>query len=145
MALTKLMGQNFRIQDGSSVINEAVTCSVQIQGNQESVNTKDDAGGFVKEQMTSRNWNVSVETLDVSVATLRKYIQLFVNQGGVDTSGSTGITVGWDQTSGTDNKTLENAEIARSGNAFLTSIGISAANRQTCRLSLGFQGNGPIQ
>ena len=145
MALTKLMGQNFRVQNGSSVINEAVSCSVQIQGNQESVNTKDNAGGFVKEQMTSRNWNVSVETLDVSVVTLRKYIQLFVNQGQVNASGGTGIIIGWDKTSGEDNKTLENADIARSGSAWLTSIGISAANRQTSRLSLGFQGNGAIQ
>lgn len=139
------MGQNFRVQNGSSVINEAVSCSVQIQGNQESVNTKDNAGGFVKEQMTSRNWNVSVETLDVSVVTLRKYIQLFVNQGQVNASGGTGIIIGWDKTSGEDNKTLENADIARSGSAWLTSIGISAANRQTSRLSLGFQGNGAIQ
>lgn len=145
MALTKLMGQNFRIQCASAVVDEAVSCTVQIQGNQETVNTKDDSGGFVKEQMTSRNWNVSVETLDVSVTTLRKYIQLFVDQGVFGTSGENGINIGWDQTSGTNNKTLENATIARSGNSYLTSIGISAANRQTCRLSLGFQGNGPIE
>lgn len=139
------MGQNFRIQCDSAVVDEAVSCTVQIQGNQESVNTKDGVGGFVKEQMTSRGWNVSVETLDVSVVTLRKYIQLFVDQGTFGTSGENGANIGWDQTSGLDNRTLENAAIARSGNAYLTSIGISAANRQICRLSLGFQGNGPIE
>lgn len=144
MALTKLMGQNFRVIESSAVINEAVSCQVQISGNQEQVNTKDSAGMFTDEQMVSRGWNVNVETLDVSVATLRKWIRRFVEQGISDESGATGVVIGWDQTSGDNNATPETELFARSGQAWLTSLSFSANNRQTCRLSLQFQGNGAI-
>ena len=138
------MGQNFRVIESSAVINEAVSCQVQISGNQEQVNTKDSAGMFTDEQMVSRGWNVNVETLDVSVATLRKWIRRFVEQGISDESGATGVVIGWDQTSGDNNATPETELFARSGQAWLTSLSFSANNRQTCRLSLQFQGNGAI-
>ena len=144
MALTKLMGQHFRLFEGSAAVAEAVSCQVQITGNNEQVNTKDSADMFTDEQMVSRGWSASVETLDVSVATLRKYIKAFVEQGVSGTSGANGLTIGWDQAAGDQNRTAQNANFARSGMAWLSSLSLSANNRQTCRLNLNFQGNGAI-
>jgi hypothetical protein len=93
--------------------------------------------------VTSRNWNAQVETFDVTVATLRSWINRFNTQALGD-SGSTGIHVGWDQTSGDNNSTIENADIARSGSAWLTDFSLQANNRQTARLSLQFTGNGAL-
>lgn len=143
MALTKMMGQNFRVFEGSAVINEAVSCQVAITSSVEDSSTKDSPSGYAKSQMASRGWNAQVETFDVAVAQLRSWISRFNNQQ-ITSSGNTGIVIGWDQTSGNENKTLENADIARSGNAWLTDISLQANNRQTCRLSLQFTGNGAL-
>lgn len=143
MAVQKLMGQNFRVVEGSAVITEAVSCTVQIGTSVEDSSTKDTKSGYSQSQVTSRNWNAQVETFDVTVATLRSWISRFNTQA-ADASGATGILVGWDQTSGDNNSTVENADIARSGNAWLTDFSLQANNRQTARLSLQFTGNGAL-
>lgn len=143
MALQKLMGQNFRVTEGSGVINEAVSCQVAITTSVEDASTKDTQSGYAKSQMMSRGWNVQVDMFDVAVATLRTWITRFNSQA-VDSSGTTEFYVGWDQTSGTDNRTTENAAIQRSGQAWLTDFSLQANNRQTCRLSLQFTGNGAL-
>lgn len=143
MALQKLMGQNFRVTEGSSVINEAVSCQVAITTSVEDASTKDSQSGYAKSQMMSRGWNVQVDMFDVAVASLRTWITRFNTQASND-SGTTEFFVGWDQTSGTDNSTLENSDIQRSGSAWLTDFSLQANNRQTCRLSLQFTGNGAL-
>lgn len=143
MALQKLMGQNFRVTEGSSVINEAVSCQVAITTSVEDSSTKDTPSGYAKSQMMSRGWNVQVDMFDVAVASLRSWINRF-NAQAIDESGHTGFNIGWDQTSGTDNSTLENSDIQRSGEAWLTDFSLQANNRQTCRLSLQFTGNGAL-
>lgn len=143
MALQKLMGQNFRVVEGSAVIDEAVSCTVQIGTSVEDSSTKDSPTGYAQSQVTSRNWNAQVETFDVSLAKLRSWIGLFNTQA-LNDSGATGIVLGWDQTSGNDNKTLESADIARSGAAWLTDFSLQANNRTTARLSLQFTGNGKL-
>lgn len=143
MAVQKLMGQNFRVVEGSAVITEAVSCTVQIGTSVEDSSTKDTKSGYSRSQVTSRNWNAQVETFDVTVAKLRAWITRFNTQT-IDASGNTGTLIGWDQTSGDTNSTLENANISRSGNAWLTDFSLQANNRQTARLSLQFTGNGAL-
>lgn len=136
MALTKLKGQNFRVLVGGAAVTEAVNCSITIQGNMEDGSTKDTDNTWTNESMTSKSWNVSVDNLDASVASLRALITQF-------NSDST-VAVGWDHTSGTNNRTAQNAAFARSGQAILNDISISSANRTNIQVTCQYLGTGAL-
>ena len=136
MALTKIMGQNFRVFVGGSAVPEATNCQVTIQGNLEDGATKDSTGGWNEEMMTSKQWSVQVDDIDASLATLRALITRF--------NSDSKTTVGWDQTSGAQNRTAEQADFARSGQAILNDLSIQANNRQTISVSCQYQGSGAL-
>ena len=139
MALTKLKGQNFRAFVGGSAVPEASSCQVSITGNMESAKTKDSEGSFQQEQMTSRGWQVQVDSYQATAAELIGVITQFL-------SDST-VAVGWDQTqttSGTMNRTAANASFARSGQAHLTDFTLTANNRTNVQLSRTYQGSGAL-
>ena len=136
MALTKLMGQNFRAFVGGSAVPEATNCQVTIQGNVEDASTKDSVSSYSEEQMVSKQWSVSVDDYDASLASLRALITAF--------NSDAKITVGWDQTAGAQNRVAQNAAFARSGSAILNDISIQANNRQTIQVTAQYQGSGPL-
>ena len=136
MALTKLMGQNFRAFVGGSAVPEATNCQVTIQGNVEDASTKDSVSSYSEEQMVSKQWSVSVDDYDASLASLRALITAF--------NSDAKITVGWDQTAGAQNRVAQNAAFARSGSAILNDISIQANNRQTVQVTAQYQGSGPL-
>lgn len=136
MALTKIKGQNFRVFVGGSAVTEATNCSVTIQGNMEDGSTKDTDNLWNNESMTSKSWNVSVDNLDASVAALRALISQF-------NSDST-VTVGWDQTAGTNNRSAQNAAFARSGSAILNDVSINSANRTNIQVTCQYLGTGAL-
>ena len=139
----RLKGQNFRAFLGesseASAIPEETNVQVTISGNMEDSTTKDSEGGWVEEQMTSKQWSVQVDHVDASVASLRALITQF--------NSDTHPTVGWDQTAttpGGQNRAAAGAEFARSGSAILADISIQANNRSTIQISCQYQGSGPI-
>lgn len=136
MALTKLMGQNFRAFVGGSAVPEATSCQVTIQGDVEDASTKDTEGSWNEEQMTSKSWSVQVDDYDASLATLRALITRF--------NSDAKTTVGWDQTAGSQNRVAQNADFARSGQAILNDLSIQANNRQTIQVSCQYQGSGAL-
>ena len=136
MALTKIMGQNFRVFVGGSAVPEATNCQVTIQGNLEDATTTDSTGAWNEEQMTSKQWNVQVDDVDASLASLRALITAFKSDSKV--------TVGWDQTAGAQNRVAQNAAFARSGYAILNDLSIQAGNRQTIQVSCQYQGSGAL-
>lgn len=136
MALTKLMGQNFRAFVGGSAVPEATSCQVTIQGDVEDASTKDTEGSWNEEQMTSKSWSVQVDDYDASLATLRALITRF--------NSDAKTTVGWDQTAGSQNRVAQNAAFARSGQAILTDLSIQANNRQTIQVSCQYQGSSAL-
>ena len=136
MALNKVMGQNFRTFIGGSAVPEATSCSVSVQGNLESSATKDSTGNWDEEQMTSKQWSVSVSDVDASLASLRALITRF--------NSDSKTTVGWDQTAGAQNRVAQNADFARSGQAILNDLSIQADNRQTIQVSCQYQGSGAL-
>jgi hypothetical protein len=136
MALTKIMGQNFRAFVGGNAVPEAVNCSVTINGSMEDSTTKDTVGSYVQEQMTSKDWNVSVENLDASLASLRALITRF--------NSDAKVTVGWDQTAGTQNRVAQNAPFTKSGQAILNDLSIQANNRTNIQVSCQYQGSGAL-
>ena len=136
MALTKVMGQNFRAFVGGSAVPEATNCQVTIQGNLEDATTKDSTGGWNEEQMTSKQWSVQVDDVDASLATLRALITRF--------NSDSKTTVGWDQTAGAQNREAQNAAFARSGQAILNDLTINANIRATIQVTCQYQGSGAL-
>ena len=136
MALTKIMGQNFRAFVGGAAVNEATNCQVTIQGNVEDGSTCDSVSGYNEETMTSKQWSVQVDNVDASLANLRALITRF--------NSDAKTTVGWDQTSGAQNRVAQHAAFARSGSAILNDLSIQAGNRQTIQVSCQYQGSGAL-
>ena len=136
MALTKIMGQNFRIFMSGAAIPESTNCSVSETGSMEDSTTKDTVGSYAQEQMTSKDWNVNVDSLDASLTTLRALITAF--------NSDSKLPIGWDQTAGTQNRVAQNAAFARSGLAILNDLSIQANNRTNIQTSMQFQGSGAL-
>jgi hypothetical protein len=136
MALTKIMGQHFRVFVAGAAVPEAVNCSVTINGNMEDSTTKDTVGSYAQEQMTAKDWNVSVDNIDASLANLRALITRF--------NSDSKVTVGWDQTAGTQNRVAQNAPFAKSGQAILNDLSIQANNRTNIQVTCQYQGSGAL-
>lgn len=134
MAKIKLMGQNFRAFVGSTpaAVPEAVNCQVTISGNMEDSSTKDSENSWTEEQMVSKQWSVSVDDVDASLASLRALITMF--------NSDDKVLVGWDQTAGAQNRVAQNAGFARSGYAILQDLSIQANNRSSISTTSQFQG-----
>ena len=138
MAKIKLMGQNFRAFVGSTpaAVPEATNCQVTISGNMEDSSTKDSENSWTEEQMVSKQWSVSVDDVDASLASLRALITRF--------NSDDKVTVGWDQTAGSQNRVAQNAGFARSGYAILQDLSIQANNRSTISITCQYQGAGAL-
>lgn len=136
MALTKLMGQNFRVFVGSAPIVEETSCQVTIQGNQEDSSTKDVVGSYAQQSTTSKQWSVQVDSQDAVLATLRALITSF--------NSDAKKSVAFDQASGDNNQTAQNADFARSGYAILNDLSIVMNNRQPVTYTAQFQGSGAL-
>lgn len=138
MAVQKIMGQNFRAFVGSTpaAVPEATNCQVTISGNMEDSSTKDSENSWTEEQMVSKQWSVSVDDVDASLASLRALITRF--------NSDDKVTVGWDQTDGAQNRVAQNADFARSGSAILNDLSISANNRTTIQVTCQYQGSGAL-
>lgn len=136
MALTKVMGQHFRVFMSGAAIPESTNCSVSETGSMEDSTTKDTVGSYAQEQMTSKDWSVSVDSLAADLTTLRALITAF--------NSDSKLTVGWDQTAGTQNRVAQNAAFARSGQAILNNLSIVANNRTNIQTTLQFQGSGAL-
>ena len=139
MALTKIKGQNFRVFISGDAVPEAVNCSVQLTGNMEDASTKDTEGDYNAESMVSKSWQVQVDSYEATVSAIKALLTRF--------NGGAAVSVGWDQTAttaGTQNRTAENADFARSGQALLTDLSIQANNRATITISSTYQGTGAL-
>jgi hypothetical protein len=132
------MGQNFRAFVGSTpaAVSEAVNCQVTISGNMEDSSTKDSESSWTEEQMVSKQWSVSVDNVDSTLASLRALITQF--------NSDEKTTVGWDRTSGAQNRVAQNENFARSGDAILNDISIQANNRSTIAITCQYQGSGAL-
>jgi predicted secreted protein len=130
------MGQNFRVFVAGAAVPEATNCSITLQGNMDDASTKDSTGGWNEEEMTSKQWSVQVDNVDASLASLRALITRF--------NSDSKTTVGWDQTSGAQNREAQNADFARSGQAILNDLTIQADNRSTIQVSCQYQGSGAL-
>ena len=140
--MATIKGQNLRVMVGGKCIAMATSCTFHISAQVESASTKDDANDFEVNEVTGLSWDASTDSL----VTLEDngsngelptdLLSLIINKSQV--------TLTFDQTAGTNNRTGQNSAIKRSGSAYLTDYSLSAQNRQNSTLSCQFTGSGPL-
>lgn len=138
--MATLKGQNFRITIWDSTaekykcIGMATNCTVNLTGNTEDSSNKDDVGLSPKPEVTSKSWNVQVESLSVAdTAAMLTAIKSM-----------TPFTLMWDETSTSDNQTRSKATFARKGTAYLNDATFTFNDRANSTKSLQFTGSSAL-
>ena len=136
--MATLKGQNLRILtitgSDATVIGMAKSCQITLTNNVDDSGTKDDVGMAAKPIVTSKSWQVQVDSLNV--ADVGAMLTAIKN--------TTKFVLMWDETSTTDNQSELTANFARSGEAFLTDGTFTFNDRENSAKSLQFSGVGPI-
>ncbi len=140
--MATIKGQNLRVMVGDKCIAMATSCTFHISAQVESASTKDDANDFDVNEVTGLSWDAQTDSLvtltdnGTNGELPTDLMSLIINK--------TLVTLTFDQTAGTNNRTGQNSAIKRSGQAYLTDYSLSAPNRQNSTLSCQFTGSGPL-
>lgn len=140
--MATIKGQNLRVMVGTKCIAMATSCTFHISAQVESASTKDDDNDFEVNEVTGLSWDAQTDSLvtltdnGVNGELPTDLMSLIINK--------TKVTLTFDQTAGTNNRTGQNSAIKRSGQAYLTDYSLSAQNRQNSTLSCQFTGTGPL-
>ena len=140
--MATIKGQNLRVMVGGKCIAMATSCTFHISAQVEDSSTKDDANDFANNEVTGLSWDAQTDSLvtltdnGVNGELPTDLMSLIINK--------TKVTLTFDQTAGTNNRTGQNSAIKRSGEAYLTDFSVEAANRQSAQLKCQFQGTGPL-
>lgn len=140
--MATIKGQNLRVMVGGKCIAMATSCTFHISAQVESASTKDDANDFQVNEVTGLSWDAQTDSLvtltdnGTNGELPTDLLSLIINK--------TVVTLTFDETAGTNNRTGQNSAIKRSGQAYLTDYSLSAQNRQNSTLSCQFTGTGPL-
>lgn len=127
---------------GAKCIAMATSCQVHIGTQLEDSSTKDSTGDWQEQEVVGLNWDVTTDSLvtledNGSNGELpQDLMSLIINK--------TKVQLTFDQTSGTNNRTAQNAAIKRTGYAYLTDYNLTAPNRQNSTLNCKFTGTGAL-
>lgn len=137
-----IKGQNLRVMVGGKCIAMATSCTFHVSAQLEDSSTKDSVGDFQEQEVTGLSWDAQTESLvtledNGSNGELpQDLLSLMINK--------TKVTLTFDQTAGTNNRTGQNSVIKKTGDAYITDMSVQAANRQNSTLSVQFTGTGPL-
>ena len=136
--MATLKGQNFRIltyQEGKyRVVAQSTNCVITLTNNVDDASHKDVVGLAAMPTVTSKAWQVQVESLDVTdVASVLAAIKSL-----------TPFDLVWDETATSDNQTGQHAAVARHGQAYLSDVTFQWDDRTNSAKQLQFTGTGAI-
>ena len=137
-----IKGQNLRVMVGGKCIAMATSCQFHISAELQDSSSKDSVGDFQEQEVVGLSWDASTDSLVTLVDNgsngelPQDILSLIINK--------TKVTLTFDQTTGTNNRTGTNSAIKKSGQAFVTDVNITAQNRQNSTISVQFQGTGPL-
>ena len=140
--MATIKGQNLRVMVGGKCIAMATSATFHVSAQVESASTKDDANDFQVNEVTGLSWDAQTDSLvtltdnGTNGELPTDLLSLIINK--------TVVTLTFDETAGTNNRTGQNSAIKRSGQAYLTDYSLSAQNRQNSTLSCQFTGTGPL-
>ena len=127
---------------GGKCIAMATSCTFHISAQVESASTKDDANDFEVNEVTGLSWDASTDSLvtltdnGTNGELPTDLMSLIINK--------TMVTLTFDTTSGTNNRTAQNSAIKKSGSAYVTDFSVTAQNRQNSTLTVQFTGTGAL-
>lgn len=137
-----IKGQNLRVMVGGKCIAMATSCTFHVSAQLEDTSTKDSTGDWQEQEVVGLSWDASTESLvtltdnGTNGELPQDLLSLIINK--------TMVTLTFDQTAGTNNRTGQNATIKRSGSAYLNDLSISAQNRSNATISAQFTGTGAL-
>ena len=140
--MATIKGQNLRVMVGGKCIAMATSCTFHISAQLEDTSTKDSTGDWQEQEVVGLSWDASTESLvtltdnGTNGELPQDLLSLIINK--------TMVTLTFDQTAGTNNRTGQNAPIKRSGSAYLNDLSISAQNRSNATISAQFTGTGAL-
>ena len=140
--MSTIKGQNLRVMVGGKCIAMATSCTFHVSAQMEDSSTKDSTGDWQEQSVVGLSWDAQTDSLvtltdNGSNGELpQDLLSLIINK--------TAVTLTFDQTNGTNNRTGMNSAIKKSGQAFVTDVNITAQNRQNSTISVQFQGSGPL-
>ena len=140
--MATIKGQNLRVMVGGKCIAMATSCTFHISAQVESASTKDDANDFEVNEVTGLSWDASTDSLVTLTDNGSNgemptdLMSLIINK--------TLVTLTFDTTSGTNNRTAQNSAIKKSGSAYVTDFSVTAQNRQNSTLTVQFTGTGAL-
>ena len=140
--MATIKGQNLRVMVGGKCIAMATSCTFHISAQTESASTKDDANDFEVNEVVGLSWDASTDSLvtltdnGTNGELPTDLMSLIINK--------TQVTLTFDTTAGTNNRTAQNSAIKKTGSAYLTDFSVTAQNRANSTLSCNFTGSGPL-
>lgn len=140
--MATIKGQNLRVMVGSKCVAMATSCTVHMALQLEDSSTKDDTNDWSSQEPVGKSWDVSTDSLVTLTdngsngETTVDLLDLVLN--------ATKVTLTFDQTAGTNNRTGQNSTIKMTGDAYLVDFSISAQNRANSTLSCQFTGSGAL-
>lgn len=140
--MSTIKGQNMRLMVAGKCIAMALSSSIHISSQLESSSTKDSVGDFEEQEVTGLSWDASSDAFVVLTDNgtngeiTTALMQLIINK--------TKVTLTWDTTAGTNNRTPQNSVIKCHGDAYLTDFKIDSQNRASVKASCKFTGTGAI-
>ena len=137
-----IKGQNLRILVGGKCIAMATECTFHIAAQVEDSSTKDDTGDWAMNEVTGLSWDASTTSL-VTLTDNGSNGELPTDLFSAMIN-KTLLTLTFDTTSGTNNRTAGNSALKKTGTAYLTDLSVSAVNRQNSTISAKFTGTGAI-
>ncbi len=127
---------------GGKCIAMATSCTFHISASLEDSSTKDSTGDWQEQEVVGLSWDAQTDSLitltdnGTNGELPQDLLGLIINK--------TLVTLTFDTTSGTNNRTGQNSAIKKSGQAYVTDVQITAANRQNSTLTVQFTGTGAL-
>ena len=127
---------------GGKCIAMSTNSVFHVSATLESSSTKDSVGDFEEQEVTGLSWDASCDALvtltdnGTNGELVTDLISLMINK--------TLVTLTFDQTAGTNNRTGQNAAIKRTGTAYINDVQVTAANRANSTFTVQFAGTGPL-
>ena len=137
-----IKGQNLRVMVGGKCVAQATSCQVHLALQLEDSSTKDSTGDFQEQDPVGKSWDISSDSLvaltdnGTNGETTIDLLDLILN--------ATKVTLTFDQTASTNNRVGQNSAIKMTGQAYLTDLNITAANRANSTQTAQFQGTGAL-
>ena len=140
--MATIKGQNLRVMVGGKCIAMATSCTFHVAAQMEDSSTKDDTGNWQSQEVTGLSWDASTDSL----VTLTDNGSNGELPQDIFTAmiAMTPVTLTFDTTAGTNNRVAQNGALKKSGQAYVSDISITAANRANSTMTVQFQGNGAL-